>query len=227
MTRSVVTAAPSTSLRDAITKLLANGISGLPVVDEQRHLVGILTEGDLLRRRETQTETRLSRLLAFLKSSGSQAEEFVRENSQRVRDLMTDKVVTIGEEASLDEAVALMEKHDIKRVPVCRDGVLVGIISRSDFIRELARRLSDSTDGTRPDQEIQDELDAILSEQTWFNPQDVRTSVKDQVVSLDGVVIDVRTRLALWVAAENIQGVRRVEDRLTYVDPMTTTGVGI
>jgi CBS domain-containing protein len=228
MTRAVVTVKPTTHLTQAIAKLLGNGISGVPVLDEDRKLVGILTEGDLLRRVETSTEPQTSRFLSFLRSTGSQAEEFVRTHSRRVRDVMTEDVATIEEEASLEDAVNLMEKKDIKRLPVLRNGLLVGILSRSDLVRALGNKLrsmdaqDDLSDGA-----IEKRLNEMLDGEPWYNSHDVRFKVRDGVVTLDGIVVDQRTRLALWVAAENVAGVKAVNDELTYVDPLATSGVGI
>lgn len=228
MTRAVVSVKPSSTLTQAIAKLLSNGISGLPVIDDDRKLVGILTEGDMLRRIETSTEPHVSRLMSFLRSTGSQAEEFVRTHSRRVRDVMTEEVESVAPDADLEMAVELMEKKHVKRLPVLKDGQLVGILSRSDLIRALGRKLK-GEDQEKPasDAEIRERLSEMLEGQPWYNGRDVRFDVRDGVVRFEGIVIDQRTRLALWVAAENIAGVKSVDDKLTFVDPLATSGVGI
>ncbi|SNB67172.1 BON domain-containing protein [Arboricoccus pini] len=228
MTRAVVSVKPSSTLTQAIAKLLSNGISGVPVVDDDGKLVGILTEGDMLRRIETSTEPQTSRLMSFLRSTGSQAEEFVRTHSRRVRDIMTEEVESVAPDADLETAVNLMEKKHVKRLPVVKDGQLVGILSRSDLIRALGRRLQgEDRETPLADAEIKKRLAEALDGQVWYNDRDVRFEVRDGVVTLEGIVIDQRTRLALWVAAENVPGVKSVNDKLTFVDPLATSGVGI
>jgi len=188
--------------------------------------VGILTEGDLLRRTETGTGDRhRSRLLTFLIGPGKEADEFVHSNSRVVADLMTPSVVSVAEAAPLDQVVALMEKKRIRRVPVVRDGKLVGIISRADLLRALAQKLAGEAQVPTTDAGIEKALFDKLAGSSWSAASNVGVTVKDGVVTLNGFVYDERARAALRVAAENTPGVTGVVDQLVWID--LTTGMTV
>jgi CBS domain-containing protein len=138
MTRHVVTIAPNASILEALRLMLEHKISGLPVVDEKGNLAGIVTEGDFLRRAETGTERKRSRWFEFLVGPGALAADYVRSHARRVDEVMTTDIHTITEDAPLDDVVALMEKHRIKRLPVMRGGELVRIVSRANLLHALA-----------------------------------------------------------------------------------------
>jgi CBS domain-containing protein len=138
MTRHVVTIAPNASILEALRLMLQHKISGLPVVDEKGNLAGIVTEGDFLRRAETGTERKRSRWFEFLVGPGALAADYVRSHARRVDEVMTTDIHTITEDAPLDDVVALMEKHRIKRLPVMRGGELVRIVSRANLLHALA-----------------------------------------------------------------------------------------
>ena len=205
---------------DAIALMENRGVSGLPVLDLHGRLVGMLTEGDLLRRVETGTAGR-SRAgwLDLLLGSGGSAASYVRSHSRRVADLMTRDVVFVGENTPLEEVVALMERRHVKRVPVERDGEVVGIVSRSDLVRALGAALRSTAMGGSTDASIRVRLLADLQARNWFSTQNVHINVERGVVRLEGTISDERTRAALRVAAENVPGVVGVEDELVWVDP--------
>jgi CBS domain-containing protein len=138
MTRHVVSVAPDASILVALQLMLENQISGLPVVDHRGELLGIVTEGDFLRRAETGTERRRPRWLEFLLGPGMIASDYVQSHARRVEEVMTPNVWTVSEEAPLADIVALMEKRRIKRLPVMRGDELVGIVSRANLLRALA-----------------------------------------------------------------------------------------
>src|SRR6516165_3587039 len=138
MTRRVISILPDAPISDAIKLMLKKHISGLPVIDEEGKLVGILTEGDLLRRPEIGTERRRSRWLDALFGPGEAADAYVHSRSREVKDIMTRDPVTVKECTPLHEVVHLMERRNFKRLPVIRAGKVVGIISRANLIRALA-----------------------------------------------------------------------------------------
>ena len=145
MTRTILSAGPKTPVAEAIGLMLDNRVSGLPVIDEAGQLVGILTEGDLLRRGETGTERHRPRWLEILLGPGRLASDYVRTHGRKVEDIMTRDPVSVAPETPLDEIVELMERHRIKRVPVLEGEKLVGIVSRADFLRALAWRLEEQS----------------------------------------------------------------------------------
>jgi CBS domain-containing protein len=147
MTHGVVTIGPDASVRDAIACMAHSDVSGLPVVDAAGTLVGMLTEGDLLRRVEMATEAARPRWLERLFAAG--ADDYARSHGHRVADVMTDTVVTVGADASLGEVVRLMEAHAIRRLPVVAGDRVVGIVSRADLVAALAACLAEGLPPTR------------------------------------------------------------------------------
>jgi CBS domain-containing protein len=221
MTSGVATVRADAPITEAIALMEARRVSGLPVVDAYGRLVGVLTEGDLLRRIETGTAgQKRARWLDLLLGPGRSAGEYVRTHSRRVEDLMTREVATVTERTPLEDVVALMERKHVKRVPVVRDGELVGVVSRADLVRALGHALKTAAMGGTVDAALRERLQANLRAQSWFPARDVSIAVKGGVVTLEGIVGDERTRAALRVAAQNVAGVATVEDRLTWPDPL-------
>jgi CBS domain-containing protein len=223
MTRSILSVTPNASLLEAIRLMLDNHVSGLPVIDEAGQLVGILTEGDLLRRGETGTGRQRPRWLEILLGPGRLASEYVRTHGRKVDDIMTREPVSVAPEAPLDEIVELMERHRIKRVPVIEGDKLVGIVSRADFLRALARRLDAQTAAVVGDDQIREGIISELAKVSWVPRDGIEIAVENGVVNLNGVILDENEREALRVAAENVPGVRAVEDHLVWVEPMSGT----
>jgi CBS domain-containing protein len=223
MTRSILSVTPDASLVEAIRLMLDNSVSGLPVIDDAGRLVGILTEGDLLRRGETGTERQRPRWLEILMGPGRLASEYVRTHGRKIDDLMTREPISVAPEAPLDKIVELMERHRIKRVPVIEGDKLVGIVSRADLLRALARRLDEQTTGVVGDDEIRERILAVLAKASWVPRDGIEITVENGVVNLNGVILDENEREALRVAAENVPGVRAVEDHLVWVEPISGT----
>ncbi len=226
MARDVLTVMPKTRIEVALDLMLKRRVSGLPVLTAEGKLAGIITEGDLLRRHETGTSDRhRSKLLSFLIGPGKEADEFVHANSREVGDLMTANVLSVTETTPLDQVVTLMEKNRIRRLPVLREGKLVGIISRADLLRALATKLSTEASAPASDTEIEQTLVHTLAGSSWSAASNVGVTVHEGVVTLNGFVYDERARSALRVAAENIKGVKSVVDQLVWID--LTTGMTV
>jgi CBS domain-containing protein len=224
MTRNVITVAPSATLSEAIGKMVQNRVSGLPVTDLEGRLLGMLTEGDLLRRAELHTEKQRSQWQQFLLGPSRTAAEYVKARSRVVADVMTTDVVSVSEDTEVAEVVALMESRNIRRVPVRRAEVLVGIISRADLIRVVGEALGVATATAGSDDDIRQRLFEELRRQRWFGAQSVAIAVKDGVVTFDGVLFEEPARAALLVAARNIPGVKSVEDHMTLAEPVPFVG---
>ena len=221
MSRHVVTANPDMTLKEAVQLMVQHGVSGLPVLDETRALVGIFTEGDLLRRAETNTEGRPPGWLASILAPGRGAAHYVRTRAQKVGELMTREVVSIQKDAPLAEAAALMETHRVKRLPVVEQGRLLGIVSRADLLRALLQVQSTSRTSQVPDSELRRRLLGEMAQERWVPRFDVDVSVKNGIVELSGVVSDERERIALRVMAENANGAKAVRDNLICIEPMS------
>jgi CBS domain-containing protein len=223
MSRPVFSTTPTDSLTSAIRVMLQNHISGLPVIDADGRIQGMLTEGDLLRRVETGTQRQRPRWIAFLRGPGRLADEYVQTHARKVSEVMTPDPVTVAEDTPLEEVVSLMEKHRIKRVPVMRGDKVVGIISRANLLYALANIARDAKPVSLDDRAIRERLLEELGRQSWAPTGSLDIMVRDGIVQLWGTITDERERQATIVAAENIPGVKRVEDHLAWVDPMTGT----
>jgi CBS domain-containing protein len=219
MTRNVITIGPSASILEAARLMLQHKISGLPVVDSAGNLVGILTESDFLRRRETGTQRHRPRWLEFVMGPGRLAAEYTHESSRKVAEVMTEAVYAATDDMPLEKAVNLMERHRIKRLPVMREKDLIGIITRANIMRAVTRLAHGAEPDSASDAEIRQNLANELKKMSWAPTATI--VVKDGVVKLSGVLTDERQRLALRVAAENIPGVKAVEDDLVWIDPQT------
>jgi CBS domain-containing protein len=230
MTHPVITVTPETTVAEAAELMLGHRVSGLPVVDAAGELVGIVTEGDLLRRAETGTERRRARWLEFLIAPGRLASEYAHANGRLVGEVMTDTVLSVAPDDPVADIIELMERRRIKRVPVIAQGTdqgadrgrLVGIVSRANLVRALVRNLPRGDD-PRPtsNQEIRDQILAEIAKQPWGPRASVDVYVANGVVELRGAVTDDRERPALRVLAENVPGVKEVRDRLTWVEPLS------
>src|ERR1700680_2785853 len=137
MTPRVISIETDAPIMQAVRLMLQTRISGLPVVGPKGELVGIVTEGDFLRRGEIGTQRRRTRWLEFLIGPGRLADEYVHASGRKVDEVMTREPFTITEDTPLDEVVQLMERHRIKRLPVVREGQLVGIVSRANIMHAL------------------------------------------------------------------------------------------
>jgi CBS domain-containing protein len=218
MTSPPITVPASCSVAEAAKRMLDNKISGLPVVDANGALVGIVSEGDFLRRSELNTERKRSWLLEWLTSSGKIADEYVRAHGRRVEEVMTVPVSAIAPTASIADAVSLMERQDVKRLPVVADGRLVGIVARSDLLRALSQALPAAA-VSAGDAQIQAAIDAELARQSWSRNGFIHCRVANGVAELSGTIFDERERLAAKVAVENVAGVTSIKDQLVWVDP--------
>jgi CBS domain-containing protein len=222
MTVDPVSISPDDSIVEAIRLMLQRKFSGLPVVDSTGALVGIVTEGDLLRRTETGTQRKRPRWIEFLIGSGRLANEYVHASGRKVHDVMTYDVQTVAEETPLDDIVQQMERHQIKRLPVVRSGKLVGIVTRANLLRALASVVGESKPvAAADDASIRARMYAELQKQPWAPVNMLDIVVRDGIVHLWGVLLDERQREAIHVVAENTPGVKGIEDHLVWVEPMS------
>lgn len=224
MTKNVISVSEDTLIVDAARLMLQHQISGLPVVQNGR-LTGVLSESDFIRRAEIGTQRKRARWLQFLVGPGKAATEFVEEHGRKVGEIMTRDPYTITEDASLSEAVDLMESKNIKRVPVVRGEKLVGIITRSNLLQTVAALARDIPDPTADDDHIHRRIMDAIDKSDW-SPVGLSVTVRDGIVHLYGIITDDRVRKATIVAAENVSGVKTVHDHLRWVDPMSGISVG-
>jgi CBS domain-containing protein len=218
MSKPVVGVEPGASVAEAARLMLGQKISGLPVTTAAGELVGMVSEGDFLRRSELGTEQHLSGLLRFLEGSGKQADTYTHTHGRKVSEVMTTRVCTIGPAATLEDAVETMLRHHVKRLPVVQDGKIVGIVSRSDLMRALLEALPSAKVDTDDDR-IRAAVEAELAAQVWA--RSIRVAVRAGIVTLSGSIFDERARSAALVAAENVPGVKSVADEVMWIEPMS------
>jgi len=217
MTPDVITVHPDTPLDQVISVMLENRISGVPVMDKDS-LVGIISEGDLLRRVELGTQPRRSHLLEAFATATSLAAEYARTHGRKASEVMTRAVITVGDDAPIAVIAEVMETHRVKRVPVLRNGKLVGIVSRANLLRALAAKLKALPEPLPNDRRIRMTVFNVLQAHKWGNRvAQLDVTVQDGVVTLWGIVSSEEQRMAVRVAAENVPGVTQVVDRLENV----------
>ncbi|TIP07851.1 CBS domain-containing protein [Mesorhizobium sp.] len=221
MTTPVIGIEPSASVADAAGLMLSKKISGLPVIRNDGALVGIVSEGDFLRRGELGTQRKRSRWLEFFVSPGRVADEYVHANGRRVEEVMSDDVVTASPSASLGEIVDLMTRHHVKRIPVVDGGKVVGIIAHSDLLRALLRVLPSPASTAIGDEQIRQNIVTELAARKWASTEMISVTVDKGVVELSGAIFDERERQAAIVAAENVPGVKAVKDNLFCAAPLS------
>jgi CBS-domain-containing membrane protein len=215
MVTNVITVGPEASVEEVAQILLSARISGMPVVGKAGQLLGIVSEGDLMHRAEAGTGRRRPWWLAAFVGKEALAAEFVREHSRRVTDVMTRDVVTATPETSLSDIASLLEKNAIKRVPIVKDGKVVGIVSRANLLQALAvagkrRKGAEPADDLAIRSKVITQLDA----EPWSRPSLINVIVHDGTVELWGIVDTASERKAVRVAAEITPGVRAVNDNL-------------
>jgi len=219
MTANVICIGVDEPVLKAARLMLQNRISGLPVIDKDGELVGIVTEGDFLRRSELGTQRRRPKWLEFIVGPGKLAQEYTHSAGRKVEEIMTVDPQTIGENETLEAVVETMERRHVKRLPVVRGGRVVGIISRANLMHALASLTRDVAAPAASDAAIRDQILVAVGKQDWA--PHINVIVNDGVAELHGVITDDRERSGLIVAAENVPGVKQVRDHLVWVEPMS------
>jgi CBS domain-containing protein len=222
MTRPVITVTPETTIVEAANTMLQKHVSGLPVADAAGKLVGIISEGDFIHRSEIGTQRKRGRFLKFILGPGQAATDFVHEHGRKVAEIMTPQLltITITEDTALQEIVELMEKNNVKRLPVMRGDKIVGIVSRANLLQTVASLAREIPDPTADDDHIRNRVIDTIEKNDWC-PFGLSVIVRGGIVHLSGVITEERSRKAAVVAAENVTGVVKVHDHLCWVDTMS------
>jgi CBS-domain-containing membrane protein len=204
MTSDVICARPSTPYKELVRLLAERHISAVPVVDDERHVLGVVSEADLILKHEQPSDA----FQRFMLASRRRRLEDLKARGGTAAELMTWPVVTVGPEADVAEAARLLRKHLIRRLPVVdAGGRLVGIVSHSDVLKIFLRA----------DAEIRREIvDQVIVGGLLLDHEHIQVSVHDGVVLLEGdcerrTLIPVLTR-----AIAGVEGVVRVENRLGF-----------
>ena len=221
MTVSVISATPDTSVREAASIMMANRISALPVLDANERLVGIVSEGDFLRKIQSPEDRAGSWWLRMFRSSEDITADYIKSHATHVKDVMTNKVFTVNETDDVSSIASLLEKNCIKRVPVVREGKLVGIISRANLLHAIASQIEISAP-SNSDKDIRAAVMEQLREGV-ANAHLINVVVKDGVATLMGTVNSQKELDAISVALENVGGIKSVDNEVNIV-PFAATG---
>ena len=213
MTTRVITVTADRPVSEIAKLLLKHRISAVPVVDADGRLLGIVSEGDLMRREDAGTEAPRSWWLRVFSTADEAAADFAKSHGRLAREVMTRKVTTVAEDTPLAEVARLLERHGVKRVPVVRDGRVVGVVSRANLLQGLAAAPG-ATAVAVDDATIRTRILETLDQQPWHAAIHPNVVVSDGVVHLWGLVATERQRDALRVLVENIEGVRAIEDHV-------------
>ena len=214
MVRDVITIGPRDSVAHAAKLIAQNDVSALPVIDDHGRLVGIISEGDLMNREEIGTEIHHPWWIEAVTPGAALAAEFAKSHGKRVEEVMSENVITATEDTSLADIAALLERNRIKRVPILRDGELVGIVSRSNLVQALASNGAASTASLDTNRVIREELLSRLEQQSWTDFGSRNIIVSDGKVHLWGLVGSPAERTALIALAEDVPGVTEVVDEM-------------
>ena len=225
MTTSVETVGPDATVKEIAGRLLSRHISAMPVVDDKGYVVGMVSEGDLLRRPENETVRQPSWWLRVFDTGDELARDYSKSHGQHARDMMTRDVVTVEETASLAEIATILETHRIKRVPVLRDGLPVGIVSRADLLRGLAS--SGTGKGVSPNDREAKTAITENARDAGIDMEFVSVTVADGVANVWGMVESGAQKTALRVAAENVPGISRVNDQVSVMSDMLRSTIHI
>jgi len=225
MSRSVHTVAADASVYDAAHVLLNAGISAAPVVDADGTMIGIVSEADLMYRTEIGTMPGKSWLQRLLADNAVLARDYIRSHSHRVADVMTKNVVTADERTPLADIATLMQRHRVKRVPILRDGKVVGIVSRGNLLQGLLARELVPSEDLAADETLRTSVAAEIARQGWSSNLPTSVVAENGTVHLWGYVDSDTVKDAYRIAAENVRGVKRVENHMTVVPPEVRFGI--
>ncbi|MBR0670378.1 CBS domain-containing protein [Neoroseomonas soli] len=210
MTPDPVSVPPDTPLEAVAARMADRGISGLPVVDTDGRLVGLVTDGDLMRRLSAKEDKPASFFAAILGANADQALAYARAHGRRVRDVMSTNLATVTEDATVEEVAHILETKRIRRVPVLRDGRLVGVVSRADLLRAVMAPVYSGADEEASDPRIRREIFARMQAEPWISTRFVFPVVKDGTVTFHGFLGAMEAMTALRVLAEGVPGVKQV-----------------
>jgi CBS domain-containing protein len=211
MTRDVITVVPQTSIHEAARLMVDHGVSGLPVVDEQGQLVGVLSEGDLILRQKARLRVPWWRV--FFQDGERLAREYQKAAGTTVAEVMTKAVISVSPDLPVEAAALILDQRRIRRVPVVTDGRVVGIVSRGDLVKILAKA-SSPAGGPTSDSQLVSEMRARLEKEPWVSHHGIVVDAKNGEILIWGLVASRAEKSALETMARSLPGVKGVRSRL-------------
>jgi CBS domain-containing protein len=222
MTRTVTCIDEQASIAQALQLMLGKAIGGLPVINCNQQLVGIVTEGDLLRRAELASQRHIAWLKNLIFGPWFSAKEYVHTHPRSVSSIMTREILCISEDTPLSTIVRIMDQGQVKRLPVTKEGKVIGIVSRRDVRRPLSSTAVEPPAKPASDADILAQIDARLAAQRWSPLRNIEINAKHGIVTLVGTVSSSTLREALLVLVRNVPGVRDIKDELMTLPPNAT-----
>jgi len=226
MTRGVVTVTAATTVPDIAKLLLERHVSAVPVVDEAGALLGLVSEGDLVRRVVDADRPRRSWWLELFSDPHVQAADYVKTHGRTAADIMTRDIVTVTEDTPVGEVARILETARIKRVPVLRDGELVGIVSRANLLQALASAPPRAPETGVEDRVLRERILQELAEVPGIQASLVNVIVRDGIASVWGAVDSDFEHEAVRLAVEAVVGADRIDLHLGRI-PGWTYGYSI
>jgi CBS domain-containing protein len=213
MVKDVVSVGPEASVREVASLMLERRISGVPVVDGERRVLGIVSEGDLIRRPEIETDRIREGWLGLFLSDEQRARDFVKSHGRRAREVMSQPAICVAPDTPLAEIVRLMERHSIKRLAIVEQGRLAGLVTRADLLRAMVARQSVSP-AASSDQQLRERIASMLRDEDWATSAIVTVQVENGVAHLWGTVESASQREALVLAVRGVPGILDVQPHL-------------
>lgn len=213
MMKDVVSVGPETPVREIAKLMLERRISGVPVVDGEGRVLGIVSEGDLIRRPEIETDHAPTGWLSMFLSDEERARDFVKSHGRKAREVMTQPAIGVAPDTPLPDVVRLMERHRIKRLMVVDQGKLAGLVTRADMLRAMVAH-RDASPASSNDRELRERIDSILRGEDWASSAYVNVTVENGVAHLWGTVESSSQREALILAVRSVPGVKEVQPHL-------------
>lgn len=211
MTKDVITVSPKTPIHEAAELMIDHGVSGLPVVDDAGSVVGIVSEGDLILREKPRERAPWWRL--FFGDAERLAREYQKAHGMTVGEVMTRSLIAVSPDFPIESAALILDQHRIRRVPVVADGQLLGILSRGDLIKALAKAPA-RAGGQPSDERLVREMRARLAEEPWVSNRGIVAQAKDGVLSLWGLVLTETEKSAVETMARTIEGCKGIDSHL-------------
>ncbi|WP_448325969.1 CBS domain-containing protein [Sulfitobacter sp. M13] len=210
MTKNVISAAADTKVEQVTALMMENHISAVPILDGDGTVIGLISEGDLMRRVEGSGNAHKSWWLSLFSGSDNTAHDFIAMRGRRAKDIMTQKVEVVAPDTPVADIARLLEKKRIKRVPVVENGTIVGIVSRANLMQALASTPRVTLEPSTSNREKRAIVMTALGQVPGLNPAHLNVVVEGGRVNVWGLADSDAEEKAAWVALDNIEGLGEV-----------------
>jgi len=210
MTKNVISAAADTTVEQITALMMENHISAVPILNGDGTIIGLISEGDLMRRVEGSGNAHKSWWLSLFSGHENSAQDFIVMRSRRVKDIMTRKVQVVAPDTPVADIARLLEEQRIKRVPVVENGKVVGIVSRGNLMQALASTPRVTVDPSTSNRKKREIVMAALGQVPGLSPAHLNVVVEEGRVDVWGIADSDAEEKAALVALDNIDGLGEV-----------------